>query len=425
MTPSFELPARDIAIACMMLGTLTLVFVRPWLGVLALAFLSFLQPHGFATGPLRHAPLVLIVFGVTVAAATFTFLFRGWRPPWPHLRDWRIVWLLALFGWFVVTTLKAINPWAAEPYLRDLLKVIPALLLVVLLIDTQAKLNCLLAIITASIGLVVLKGGVWAVMTGFHDRVYGPPGSPFGDNNEFAVVMTMTLPLMFWWLGRFKERGLQLAVFALIALTYAAILSTWSRGGLLALATVTILTVATRVRSMGLLAGIIAVFGLMLLALPADWFERMNTLTSFRTEESASSRLAAWRLGLEFAAAHPVLGGGFKGWIYTTLPLGRSMAWHSAYVQVLTEHGYVGLIAWVGLLVTTIGAGFFGPRRKPANPRAHSVGFDSRPALATGLAGYAVGAAFLSIAYWEIVFWFIVLAALASRLHRVSPETSV
>ncbi len=413
-------PPRDIALLVIFALMSGAVLVRPWLGVLALAFLSFFHPQGYAQGPVQQYPLVMTMFLITLAAAGKAAVFDQFRPRLTPLLDWRMLMIFALFGWFVITTVYSINHWAAWPYLWDVLKILPALVLVVVLIDTAEKLRALLFVIAISIALVTLKGGYWAVMTGFHDRVYGPPHSQYGDNNEFAVAMVMSLPLLLLILRESSTWRFSVAIICLVALTYIAVISSWSRGGLLAISIMSLLLAVQRARNLVLLAGVSGLIAVILVVLPADWFTRMSTIVSYQGEGSALSRLAVWQLGMEATADRPWLGGGFKSWIYSTLTTGSSMAWHSAYIQILTEHGYVGFLLWSALLGSTVLLGLLAPFRKPrvvngtlpsmADPR------DVQATLALALLGYLVGAVFLSIAYWELVYWLITLAAISADL---------
>lgn len=414
------LPPRDIALLVIFALMASAALIRPWLGVLALAFLSFFHPQGYAQGPVQGYPLVMTMFLITVGAMAKTIVFEQFRPRLAPLLDWRIVMMFTLFGWFVITTIYSINHWAAWPYLWEVLKILPAIGLMVMLIDTAGKLRALLFVLAISIALVTLKGSYWAIMTGFQDRVYGPPHSQFGDNNEFAVAMVMSLPLLFLMFRESTSGGFKAVMLGLIILTYVAVISTWSRGGLLALLAVTALLMVRRARNIVPLSVVSLMLVLVLAVVPEDWFTRMSTLVNYQHEGSALSRLAVWHIGLDFAAEHPVLGGGFRSWIYATLPMGGSMAWHSAYVQILTEHGYLGLSMFMALLLGTVVSGLMPSYRNRMTQRESPARRGNcQGTIALTLIAYGIGAAFLSIAYWELVYWLIALAAIdASWVRR-------
>jgi len=264
---------------------------------------------------------------------------------------------------------------------------------------------------------VTLKGGYWAVMTGFQDRVYGPPGSHFGGNNEFAVAMAMNIPLLVLWLREAGGRRLRWTLMAMVGLSYAAVLSSWSRGGLITLAVATAFLLWSGKRRHLMLPLLLAGGVLAMTALPEKWFERMGTITTYEQDASATSRLDAWRVGLAYARAHPFTGAGFDGWIAVQPDPEHPMAWHSSYVQIVTEHGLLGLTLWSllifgSMLALTRLAWLAGRARAP--PWAG----DYAAMLRASLAAYAAGGVFLGLAYWDIPYHLIALSVLLGHLAR-------
>jgi len=78
-----------------------------------------------------------------------------------------------------------------------------------------------------------------------------------------------------------------------------------------------------------------------------EWAQRMGTIWSFETEESAVSRLEVWQEGIQFAQQRPWTGAGPNGWFYVA-----ARDWHSAYIEMLAENGVPGLLLWpVGILI--------------------------------------------------------------------------
>jgi probable O-glycosylation ligase (exosortase A-associated) len=338
--------------------------------------------------------------------------------PMPRLPlDWRVVVLGLLGVWFVVTTLTAESPAAAWGRLAELSKVFVSLLLTVLLIDSRETLSALLVTIAVSIALVTVKGGYWAVLRGFSDRVYGPPGSHFYDNNHFAVLVLMNIPLLLLMLREAKDRRLMVVLAAVVVLSVGSALSSWSRGGLIACA-VTALAVLwwTPRRWLGL--GVLGA-GAMLayLALPGEWMERMATIGSYEQVGSAVSRMRVWQAGVEYALENPWLGAGFEGWRFVNADLGE-IDWHNAYVEILAEHGFIGLALWLGLLGGTIvslvvAAG-------TAEHRAHDWSARYAAALAASLLAYSAGAMFVGISYWDVWFHLALVSVVLSRTSKVA-----
>jgi putative inorganic carbon (HCO3(-)) transporter len=400
-----------MAILLMLLGLAWVAWPRPWLGVLGLAVLSYMHPQGYATGFMRHVPVYLYLFGwVSLCALHRVWREKSWASlPWRRVLDWRIFGLLGLWAWFGVTSHYSVAPWEAWDKYRDVLKILPPFLLTLLLIDSREKLHYLIVAIALSFLLMALKGGYWAVLSGFQDRVYGPPGSPYADNNGFAVAVAMAIPLMVLWLREARDRGLRIVLLAGIALAYASVVSSWSRGGMLALGSMTLLLVWHSKRKLLAIPLLVALLAVLFVQLPEQWFGRMESVSSYQADQSALGRVQAWRVGLDFAARHPVTGGGFNAWPALTLGTADGLDWHSAYVEMLAEHGYVGLTLWAGLLAATLLSLTRGGRR-PAWRKEYGA------MLQASLMAYLVGGITLGIAYWELPYHLVVLAALLGGL---------
>lgn len=402
---------RDLTLVAMLLSLAWMAWRQPWLGVLALVFAAIVYPHGYATGFMQGFPAYLALFGVVLAATGWQLARQGTWPPlfW----DWRLAVLLLLWGHFVVTTALGVNPWAGWPRLLEVTKRLPLLLLILLLIDSREKLRWLFVTIALSVAALILKGGYWALITGFQDRVYGPPGSQFSDNNLFAVVTAMAIPLLALWYRQTEAAALRVAIACLIVLGFVSALSSWSRGGLLSVSVVAVLLIWHSRRKWLAIPVLLVGVGLAVVGLPDAWFARMQTMAAPELEGSAATRLELWHLGWDYALQHPWTGGGFGGWIYLSLPAGGSRVWHSAYIDLLAEHGFVGLALW-GVLV--VGSVLSLTRVLRGNRRGQVPGLSDQAAmLRASIAAYLVGAAFLSIAYWELLFVLLAGAILISR----------
>lgn len=403
---------RDLAILLILLGMAGLTWLRPWLGVLGLAVLSYLHPQSYASDFMRQAPVFMAFFiWVSLCALYRIWQDRSWADlPWCGFWDWRLLAMLGLWGWFAVTSLFSLMPWEAWPKYLEVLKLLPPFVLTVLLIDTREKLHYLLLAIAMSVLLVAVKGGYWAVvLSGFHDRVYGPPGSSYGDNNEFAIAVTMVIPLLVLWLRKAHGRGLRIVLYLGIALAYASVVSSWSRGGMLALGVMTLTLVLHSKRKLLSVPILLVLGAILFVQLPEQWFGRMESTASYQSDQSAQGRIQAWQIGMDLVQDHPITGGGFNAWPVLTLRDTGGLNWHSAYVQVIAEHGYVGLALWIGLLTgTLVSLGWGGGRSAWAK--------DYGAMLQAALMAYLVGGLTLGIAYWELPYHLVVLAALIRRV---------
>jgi len=412
---------RDLALFLILLGLISLAWWRPWLGVVGLAVMSAMHPQVYGSPNLAQVPMFKILFIVTCAAAALQF----WRERrWPVVFwDWRFAVLVLLGLDFILTSVFALLPFTARDRLFEVALLVLPWVPMLLLIDTREKLTCLMVATALSIALVALKGGFWAVMTGFQDRVYGPPGSQIGGNNEFAVALAMAIPLLVFWLRQVRDRPVRLAIMGLIVLCYIAALTSWSRGGLVTLAVMTTLLVwhsRRKYLAIPLLAvGIIAAF----VNLPEKWHERMGTLATYEQDQSFQGRVWAWQRGMEYVRTDPLTGVGLDGWKEVNLKVTdppSALDWHSAYLETLVEHGLPGLALWLTLLFGTL-ASLTLLIRQGQRMRSPWVG-DAGAMLRASLAAYALGGLSLGIAYWELFYLLLCLAVLSRRLSIAEAE---
>lgn len=364
-----------------------------------------MHPQGFASGPMQTFPAFGLLFVAVVSAITVS---RQWR--WPGW-EWRIVGLLLLWAFFLFTTSQAKVGWAAWPRFFEITKIFVSLGLTLVLIDTRRKLYWLVVVTAASFSLVTLKGGYWALISGFSDRVYGPPGSQYYDNNLFAVAVIMTIPLLVLCLRQSGDRIVRGVLMALIGLGYAAALSSWSRGGLIALGLTTLVMLLFSRRRTLVIPVVVVAAVLAWFALPDAWFQRMATIGIYASDASAQSRLMAWGVGWKHAMAFPLTGVGLDGWHYAVV----TMDWHNSYVEVLAEHGFIGFGIWLALLLGTL-VSLVRLWIRHANDPATAWVSDYGAMLAASLVAYMAGSMFLGLSYWDILYHLIVMSVVLSRI---------
>ncbi len=211
---------------------------------------------------------------------------------------------------------------------------------------------------------------------------------------------------------------MRLAIRGLIVLCYIAALTSWSRGGLVTLAAMTTLLILhSRQKYLAipfLALGIVLAFA----NLPQQWQERMGTLASYQHDQSFQGRVWAWDRGLDYLRADPLTGVGMDGWKQVNINEERetpgALAWHSAYLQILVEHGIPGFVLWAVLLFGSLVSLTLLQWR--GKVRRSSWAADAGALLRATLVAYAVGGFALSTAYWELLYMLIALAIVASRV---------
>ena len=218
----------------------------------------------------------------------------------------------------------------------------------------------------------------------------------FGDPNDLAVTLISVLPLCLALRrpgARFSNAFL---VWIPIAVISYCIFLTGSRGGLIALVAVVMLTVHHRFGT--LLSTVTG--GAALMAFLALGFLGGRTM---QLDQSAMGRIYAWSDGLQMLKSSPVWGIGYG--MFTTY---HTRAAHSSFVECMAELGFVGYVLWLGLSVITLDelrrVAALDPTRHPDLPRWGR-------ALSNSLAGALVGGLFLSRTYDVTLFVLIALGA--------------
>lgn len=415
---------RDISILVLLLALAWLAWRKPWTGVVGLALLGAMHPQGYGGEWAARLPAYKVLFVVTCLAAALEF--RRLRQ-WPTLPfDWRLVVLGLLFADFALSTWYAMLPDTARGRLIEVALLLPPLLLALILIDTREKLFAAVVATAAGVALVALKGSWWALITGFSDRVYGPPTSQIGGNNEFAVALAMTVPLLVFWRRQVADRILRAALAGAIVLCYVAALTSWSRGGLLALAAMSALLVWHSQRKTLALVLLAAGMTLALGVMSEKWQARMGSIATYQSDQSFLGRVDSWKTGLAYVERDPWTGSGFDGWqALTAVEIDAeniaARDWHSAYVEVLAEHGVPGFALWVLLLAGTLVelTRMVARGRRTGDPWLADCGAMLRAAFVA----YLVGALTLGIATWELLFQLLTYALIVKALAKALPES--
>ena len=406
---------RDIAIAAVIFGSLPVVLVRPWIGVLVFAWISLMTPHRFGFGFAYDFPFAAIVAVVTLVGLVVTKDEVRFEPN-------AVVWLLILLpAWTCVTYLFALEPVAATPRFKEVLKVFLFVIISSMVLRQRKHIDWMLWVIVVSVGYFGAKGGVFTVLTGGGARVYGPPGDSFlSDNNAISVALIMVIPLMQYLRGESKSRWIRHGLLAAMVLSGIAVLGTYSRGGLLAVcAMLLFLWFKSRRKTLFTLL-LIPLVPLAIAVMPERWFDRMDTISTYEQDTSAMGRINAWRTAINIANDRPLVGGGFE--LYTPETFAKYApdpddlhSAHSVYFQMLGEHGYVGLFLFLCLGL----AAWRTARRTIAiagtRPEYAWAGHLAR-AFQVSLVGYAVGGTFVNIGYWDLIYYEIVLVVVAWRI---------
>ena len=190
-----------------------------------------------------------------------------------------------------------------------------------------------------------------------------------GDGNDFAWGLNVLLPIVLFVAIDRNRLSVRLAsLMAVLAATFG-IIGTQSRGATIALGAGLLYywVFVARRKVLGFLA--VSVMAVAVLAYaPAEYFERIEAMSSFEQDNSAMGRLQVWGAAIKMALDHPlgVGPGNFSsayGRFYRPDAGDSLMVWgqgrwlsaHSVYFRVLGEYGVGGLALIVFLIVVNIG----------------------------------------------------------------------
>jgi probable O-glycosylation ligase (exosortase A-associated) len=408
---------RDIAVLLFVIACIGFALRRPWWGVLALAVFSYLNPHAYAWGFVRALPFYHILF-LVVAFSTVTTTDKQ-----PFPKDWRIPAFFLLWIYFIFTTTQAYMQDYAWARLWLVTKIYLPFIFTLILINTREKLFYLIATIACSLGIVAVKGGVFAVLTGFSHRVYGPPATQFYENNAFAIAVLMAIPLLLIVYKETKHKLVKYGVLSAVPLCFASALSSWSRGGLLAIGVLVVVLIWHSKRKYLAIPVLLLGVYLSFQYLPEDWFARMGTIGAYEEDASASGRLRAWSDGWNHTLSHPFTGAGFEGWVWVT-----ERDWHNSFVEMFSEHGFIAFGIWFSLILGTLFSLSSLPRITRGIPGMEWVTNYSYM-LRASLLVYMAGTFFLGLSYWDILYHLIFISVLVKKfaleeLAELTPDVN-
>jgi probable O-glycosylation ligase (exosortase A-associated) len=292
------------------------------------------------------------------------------------------------------------------------------LLVSLCLVAEPKQLRILVWVVTLSVAFFGIKGGIYTIATAGGGRVWGPPGGLLQGNNELAVALTMLVPYMYWMRETASNRWVRRALFVAMVLCMVSIFGSQSRGALLAVVAMSFfLGIKSKhpVRMTALLAvGILIAIGFM----SENWVDRMETIRTYQTDGSAMSRIWTWTTLWNAAVDNPITGAGFRAdsrIVFDTYAPkggewfifeGRVYVAHSIYFQMLGEHGFIGLFLFLALWLSVwLVAGRIGKTATGVIELRDWLPLLMRMTQAS-LVGYAVGGAFLSLAYLDLPYYF-------------------
>ena len=402
---------RDLALGPIILALAAYGLLHPWIGILGWTWISVMNPHAYSwrlsSLPVAAAIAISVLLGVLITKDRRNFFLTR-----------ETVALMLFMLWMCITLPFSFYFDLAFGLWNRVMKIDLMILVAMVVLYSRKHITMLVWVLVGSLGFYGVKGGLFTILTGGAHRVWGPVGSYIDGNNEVALALVMTIPLMRFLQLTTESPWVKRALVVSMLLCAVAAIGSQSRGALLAIVA---MTAVMWLRSDKKLVAAILLFlaGVVVLAvMPPEWWTRMATIGTYQDDTSASGRINAWWMAWNLAKAN-FFGGGFvvaQAELFARYAPDPTsiLAAHSIYFMVLGEHGFVGLFLFL-MMWTFV---WFSARRLriqgSKNPQtqwlSHLGGM-----CQVSLAGYAVGGAFLSLSYYDLPYNILVLVVLGCR----------
>ncbi len=339
-----------------------------------------------------------------------------------------IIWGL----WISLTTTWAVVPDAAWAKWDWAYKTVLFSAFVPFMFRSRVQIEAAVLVLVLSVSAHAMAFGLKTLVSGGgYDYQLGLISGNFGlgESSTLAITCVAILPLLGWArkhsLITPRLRGIRLVHIGLAGVAVLATLGTYARAGLVSLGLFAGAFWWSSKHKIALLAAFLAL-GLSLAALMGDRYEaRMATIAAPAADQSASTRLAVWEWTWKFALAHP-FGGGFDAYRIDNVSYeldGREIveqarAFHSMYLEVLGEQGFVGAAIFGLMLLTFLSSAWRIIRRTRDIPELAWMR-DLARALLLSAIPYLAGGAFVGIAFQPFHYYlFALTVALLNHLAR-------
>jgi probable O-glycosylation ligase (exosortase A-associated) len=442
---------RDLFFVGFLLSLFALGFRRPFLFVLAYAYVDTVAPQRLSYYLLSGGNIVLFT---AVAAIGAWLLFDDKKGLRVSGRQWL---MLILLGYAGLTTLNADMPLEAWDKWDWVWKAVVFAIFLPFTLRTRLRIEAYLLFMILSASAIVIVGGIKTLLSG---GGYGALNLMVDNNSglyEGSTISTVAIalvPLILWAArhGTVFPCDWRVKLFA-AGLIFACLLipvGTEARTGLVCIAALAVLMLRD-VKRRFLYIGLIGAAGLLALPmLPSSFTDRMGTISTYQADSSASTRIAVWSWTWDYVQRNP-WGGGFDAYrqnriavatvseqsagggvtaIQQNVHLDEGRAYHSSFFEMLGEQGFPGLFLF--LLIHGLGL----VRMEVLRRRWRRTEEEDKKwiaPLATAMQSfqiiYLVGSVFVGMAFQPFVWMALAVQigfdSYVSRRHRPLPKRAV
>jgi O-antigen ligase len=342
---------------------------------------------------------------------------------------------------FVFTLLAAISiPFAKWPggafdaFFDELLKSVLIFVLVANVVNTVHRMKIMIwsmALCATLMSWVAVRDFSTGNLALEGVRIAGWDSPLAANPNDLALIVNLILALIIGLSSAPSKPLAKMCLLGVMALSVVGVISTFSRAGLLTLATIAILWLIkrTRERGPGIPLLLLAAVPLVLIALPAGYGQRVYSIFDMSADTSGSSAVRWNSMVLAWNAilAHPVLGAGLKQHGLAFLEATGGWDWngvHNVYLEIAADLGIPALLIYLGAnwyLLTSLRRSL-----RQINKSRGKRSREARELIALGsgiqiaLVGFLVAAFFHPVAYQ---FYFFYIAGFAVAHQAITEQT--
>lgn len=404
-------------------------FRRPFVALTGVIWVDLYKPQLLSQSFLLERPLSLLMTAFFMVVL-MTNLKQVRRP----VSNLYIVLIPAFMVWITLSTIYSLFPAVAWIKHDVAFKTILFAYFIPFVLTERRHVELFLWVIMGSLGSYMLTAGAKAMLGGGGygvNLINDHPGMTWNEGSTLAAQAISMLPLLYFCASgsllvevrkHYKKILLGFGVCCLMVL-----IGTQARTGLVALAALVLMTMIYS-RHRFKLALLVVLAPLLLFPfLPPEFTDRMSTLSDTKKESSAHGRVVVWRWTFDFANEHPFFGGGFHAYLANAGQLGMyskfdeveieaegGKAFHNIFIEVLGEHGYVGLLMFVAIVVHTLMISRSLSKDAAAQPWMRLLGL----CVFMSLTVYCVGGMFIGVAFYPWIYYMYGLTVSLKNVHR-------
>ena len=408
---------RDVILLLIIPFIIYAALNRPFIGAAMWLWVAMHFPNGWVygvAGSIRYNLLIVICGFIS---------YILWRDKSRLEVDKLTFLIIAFLIWTFFTSIFTISiPEIVWGEWIEFLKITLLFIFAILVLKTMLHVNVFIWALVLSVGFYGCLEGLKYIASGGGHRIAGVGSHVLSDRNELALAFNMLLPLMVYLIGVSKNTWIKIGLTCAIVLNIVAIVGTYSRGGFVALVIVGGYFWLQSKQKILYSLLIIVALGIGSNYAPSSWTNRMDTIETAQKDSSFLGRVLAWKHSILMANDNIVTGGGFKAgqtsyvwWSYDAAGSFNNIvdtsdkdkvgfkAAHSIYFQVLGDHGYIGLMLFLGIILTAYRkAGRIAKLAKKTHQDKNIVKLCSL--LKVSLVAYCAGGAGVSLAYFDMFY---------------------